>query len=151
MPAISLGQVLQIHHLLRIQNRQTFEKICQFANVAGPGIAAQRVDCCPAHAERRPVDRGLPLEQVLDQQRQIAEPRAQRRDLQWKDVQTIIQIGAKRAREDLRLQIAVSGRHDPHVAVDGMVAADAFEAAFLQHAQQLYLHLQGHVADLVEE
>ena len=34
---------------------------------------------------------------------------------------------------------------------DGVVAADALVDALLQHAQQLHLHRQAHVADLVEE
>ena len=42
-------------------------------------------------------------------------------------------------------------RDDAHVAANGLVAADALEAAFLQHPQQLDLHLQRHVADFVEE
>ena len=34
---------------------------------------------------------------------------------------------------------------------NGLVAADPFYFAFLQHAKQLGLHLQRHVADLVQK
>ena len=40
---------------------------------------------------------------------------------------------------------------DAHVAADGAVAADPLETSLLQHPQQLHLHLQRHVADLVQE
>ena len=40
---------------------------------------------------------------------------------------------------------------DAHVAVARDVAADALVHALLQDAQQLHLHRQAHVADLVEE
>ena len=43
------------------------------------------------------------------------------------------------------------GGDDAHVAADRHVIADALEHALLQHAQQLHLHRQAHVADLVEE
>ena len=43
------------------------------------------------------------------------------------------------------------GGDDAHIAFVLQRAAHALENAFLQHAQQLHLHRQAHVADLVEE
>ena len=43
------------------------------------------------------------------------------------------------------------GGDDAHVALARGVAADALVDALLQDAQQLHLHGQAHVADLVEE
>ena len=43
------------------------------------------------------------------------------------------------------------GGDDAHVALARDVAADALVDSFLQDAQQLHLHRQAHVADLVEE
>ena len=43
------------------------------------------------------------------------------------------------------------GRHQPHVHLDRLRAAEALELLLLQHAQQLGLQLRGDVADLVEE
>ena len=43
------------------------------------------------------------------------------------------------------------GRHQPHVHLDRLGAAQALELLFLQHAEQLGLQLRGDVADLVEE
>ena len=45
----------------------------------------------------------------------------------------------------------MGGGDDAHVAADRRVVADALEHALLQDAQQLHLHRQAHVADLVEE
>ncbi|MNL22668.1 hypothetical protein D3C87_1440240 [compost metagenome] len=42
-------------------------------------------------------------------------------------------------------------RNDAHVDALGLVAAHALEGALLQHAQQLDLHRQRHVADFIEE
>ena len=40
---------------------------------------------------------------------------------------------------------------DADVGAALLAAADALERALLQHAQQLHLHVEAHVADLVEE
>ena len=93
----------------------------------------------------------LPLHQMLDQYRQIIEPLAQRRHLQREYVQPVVQILAEAARDNGRIQVAMGRGDDAHVAADGFIAADPLEAALLQHAQQFHLHLQRHVADLVQE
>src|SRR5258708_6129352 len=49
------------------------------------------------------------------------------------------------------LQILVRGRDDPHVNLQRIARADALEGLFLKHAQQLGLHLEADVADLIEE
>ena len=52
---------------------------------------------------------------------------------------------------DQLFQVAVGGDDDAHVHGDGAVSADAFDLALFQHAQQLGLHGERHVADLIEE
>ena len=49
------------------------------------------------------------------------------------------------------LQVAVRGGDEPHVDADRLDAADALELALLQRAQELHLHLDRDLADLVEE
>ena len=49
------------------------------------------------------------------------------------------------------LQVAVGGHNHARVHRDVLVSADALQLAFFQDAQQLGLHGQGHVANLVEE
>ena len=67
------------------------------------------------------------------------------------DIQPVIEIGAEQAVGHHPFQVAVGGGDDPHVGLDGRVAADALEAAFLEHAEHLALHQGRHVADFVEE
>ncbi len=42
-------------------------------------------------------------------------------------------------------------RENAHVRATLLAAADTLEDALLEHAQQLHLHVDAHVADLVEE
>jgi alpha-D-ribose 1-methylphosphonate 5-triphosphate synthase subunit PhnL len=90
-------------------------------------------------------------EKVLRQQRNVLAPLAQRRQLRRDHVEAVVQVLAELAAGDRLLQVAVGGRDDAHVDLARSVAADGPHLAFLQHAQQLDLQLQRHVADLVEE
>jgi hypothetical protein len=123
---------------------------CKFPNVTGPCIAAETGYRVPAEGCAGSLA-ALPRGQILDEQRQIAEPFPQRRDLQWKHIQAIVEIFAKSAGEYLRLEIPVGRGDDADVAVHGPIASDPFEAAFLQHAQQFHLHLHRHIADFVQK
>ena len=68
-----------------------------------------------------------------------------------KDVEPVVEVLAELAVGDQLLEVAVRRRDHAHVDANGLAAADALELALLQHAQQLDLHVQRHVADLVEE
>ena len=50
-----------------------------------------------------------------------------------------------------RLEIAVGRRHQPHVDADGLDPAHPLELALLQDAQELDLHLDRDLRDLVEK
>ena len=49
------------------------------------------------------------------------------------------------------MEIAVGGDDDADIHVDGLGAADAFEAAFFENAQKLCLDRKRQLADFVEE
>ena len=52
---------------------------------------------------------------------------------------------------DLFQQIAVRGRNNAHIYLDGRSSANFVKLSFLQDAQQFNLKVQGHRRDLVEE
>ena len=52
---------------------------------------------------------------------------------------------------DLFLEVLVGGGEHADVRLERLIATDAAELAFLQHAQELALHGQRHVADFIEE
>ena len=74
-----------------------------------------------------------------------------RRQLDAHDLEPVVEVLAERARGDRLVQVAVGGRDQPDVDLDRLVRADPDDLAALQHAQQLDLGGQRHVADLVEE
>jgi hypothetical protein len=54
-------------------------------------------------------------------------------------VQAVEQVLAEASAFDVVDQVAVGGRDDPHVHLDGLPSADRLDLALLEGAQQFYL------------
>src|SRR5207248_2629372 len=91
------------------------------------------------------------LEEELRQLRNVVEPIAQRRKLNFHGVQAVEQILAEAALRDLLVQAGIGGREEAHVRPLYLARAHRRELAGLQHPQELRLLLRRHVADLVEK
>src|SRR5690606_30842105 len=109
-----------------------------------------------AHRGRREADRRTALglaapHEIVDQIRQVFETLAKRRHADREHVQAEEEVLAELAGRDPSLEIAVRCGKDPHVRAPALRAADTLEYPLLQHAQQLHLHIEAHVPDLVEE
>jgi hypothetical protein len=90
-------------------------------------------------------------EKVLDEYGDVDRALTQRGQSNGNDVEPIKQVFAEGALCDELLEIAVRRRDEAHVDVNGLDATDALELALLQRAEQLHLHLDRDLADLVEE
>ena len=66
---------------------------------------------------------------------------AQARNADGHDIEPVIEVFAKPALGDQRLQVTIGRRNDAHGHVDRLLAADAVKLAFLEHAQQLGLRI----------
>ena len=66
-------------------------------------------------------------------------------------MQAIIEVLAESPLRDRLLEVDVGGGEDADIDLEGAVAADGLEGAFLQDAQELGLELDGELADLVEQ
>ena len=97
------------------------------------------------------VELGVPLDEVVGQDRDLLHPLAQRRHDDVDDVEAVIEILAEPAFGHCPLEVLVGGGQHPHVGVQGRLAADARELAILQHVQQLGLERGVQIADLVQE
>ncbi|MNZ11188.1 hypothetical protein D3C78_280510 [compost metagenome] len=134
-----------------MHDRHALHQVGQLAHVARPVVVAQRHDRGGVEADGTALLVLHARDELVDQQRDVFHPLAQRRHLDGEDVEAVVEILAEAAGLDHLFEVLVGGGDDAHVDVLGLVAADPLEGALLQHAQQLDLHLQRHVADLVEE
>ena len=88
---------------------------------------------------------------MLDEQRRVAGALTERREADRDDVESVEEILAERALRDQLLQIAVRRCDEADVDAHRLDPADALELALLERAKELHLHLDGDLADLVEE
>ena len=78
-------------------------------------------------------------------------PLTQRRQLQRKHIEPVIEVCPEFFLADAATEVAVRGGDHPHIGADGLIAAYALELPLLQHAQQFDLHVRWHFTDLVEK
>src|SRR5690606_20805372 len=128
------------------------EHVLELADVAGPRVGLEGGEGVVGDAGDRLLQALVELlDDVLDEQRDVAGPLAQRWDLQRDDVQAVVQVLAEVPALDLLLEIAVRRRDQPDVYLERLDATDPLELALLDRAQELDLHLDRDLADLVEE
>src|SRR6266436_6340808 len=85
------------------------------------------------------------------EERNIFATLAERRQLDGDHAEAVIEILAEAALGNLLLEILVGGGDDSDVDVIFFVATNRPDLAFLEHAVQLDLHGQAHIADFVNE
>ena len=88
---------------------------------------------------------------MLEQHQRILAALAQRGDLQRRDVQPVVEVGAEAPLVGGLAQVLLGRGDNPDIQRNQLVGTHALHDAFLQQAQQLDLHVQAHALDLVEE
>src|SRR5947209_5716514 len=90
-------------------------------------------------------------EEVCGQVRDIRGPFTQRRNVDREHIEPEIEVPPELVRLNELRQVVVRGGKDAQVDRFTTSGADRRYKAVLKHAQQLRLHVQVHVADLVEQ
>ena len=75
----------------------------------------------------------------------------QRRQLNRKHVEPVVQVGAEALRCHHLRQVCVCRGDQPDVSAQRVRAAEALELPLLQNSKQFRLHLERRLADLIEE
>jgi len=136
----------------RVQNDHAFDKIAQFAHVAGPGVGFEALQSFGREIRRNSAVHGAQTGcEAMKQRRDIGPSLAQGRQVQRHDAQPVVEIFPKRAGGNGFFKILVGGGHHPHIHPDGAAAAHPLEGLLLKDAQDLGLGLQAHVTDLVKK
>ena len=131
---------------------EPLDEVLQLPDVSRPVVVPEKL-----HDLRiRPGD--LPVELAVEFIDKVAHERGdvllalpQRRDVDRHDVEPVEEVLPEETFLHILLEVAVRGGHEPHVHLDRLDAAHPFELVILDHPQELYLHLPGKIADLVQE
>ena len=128
------------------------ERVLQLAHVARPAVAHERLADVVGHPDDAGAELAVDLvDEEVDQLGDVRAPIPERRHEDAHHVQAEEQILAEAAAADGALEILVRRRDDADVGADRLATTDPRELALLEHAQELGLERERHVADLVEE
>ena len=145
-------QVLGFDRVAGREVGEPLHQVAQLADVAGPGVAFEPLAGGGGELRRAAAGAAAELAQeMLGQQQHVVAAVAQRRQLERHDVEAEVQVLAESLGADQLGQLLVRGGQHADVGVDRRAAADADDRLFLEHAEQLGLAGEAHVADLVEE
>src|SRR5581483_9804719 len=126
--------------------------VSQFPDVPRPEMLLQGRDCLIREPNRFPAILSADLlGEVLRQLRNVLTTLSQWRDNQRKDVYTVKSILAELTFSCKRSEIAMRGDDYPHIYPDRLIPAHPFHLIFFQYSEQLGLHGQRHVTDLIQE
>src|ERR1700722_19967572 len=86
-----------------------------------------------------------------NQVRDIRRAFTQRRKLNGKYIEPVVEVHAEPAFSHLLFQVFIGGRYDPDIQRDTFSAANPLYLFFLQDPEQLDLKVDWHFADLIQE
>src|SRR5262249_26599092 len=134
------------------EHKERLERVLELAHVAGPRVLEERAQRrLGGHLKRRAVAPVEARDEVLDEERHVLAPLAERRQLNGEDAPPLGEIAPDLARLDHTPEIAVRRRDYAHVETAGGGGAERSHLAVLHGPQELRLQREGQVLDLVEE
>src|SRR5271170_8029473 len=91
------------------------------------------------------------VKEIFDQQRDVGAPFAQWRHYNWNDLETIEEVLAEHPAFDSSDQVGVTGGYNTRIHAGGAVGADGAHNSVLEHAEELGLKPERHLANFVQK
>src|SRR6266849_4717638 len=134
------------------EDHRSVDGVLKLADVTGPRVAHEPLHHIGRNRLDAPAETsGVVRDEVAHEKRDVLGPLAKGREIDRKNVQPVVKVGAKLSRLDQLLERTVRRGDDPDVAPDRVRAPDPLELLLLEHAKELRLEVQRQVTDLVEE
>src|SRR5580692_43680 len=142
----------KINLITASQQHQPLHHVAQFPHIPRPGVRLQSRQSLRAKRNRLPsILRANLRRKMPHQQRDILSPLPQRRQHQRKNINPVKQILPEFLLPNPSFQITMRSHYHPHIHTHRLVATNALHFSFFQHPQQLGLHGQRHIANLIEK
>ena len=133
-------------------DHRSLDDIAQLSNVSRPRVSSEGIQAISANTLDSllvfPVEF---LDEVRDEQRQILEPVAQRRQLDGVNVETVVEVLAQSPLADRLMQRTIGCGEDSHVDRQLFACAETENSLLFENTEQFGLHLRPHLGDLVEQ
>src|SRR5262249_35521833 len=91
------------------------------------------------------------VHKIVDEQRNVLQTFPQRREINRKDFQAVVEIRTKLLVRNHFAEIAVSCRDQPYVDRNRSRAPEPFKFFFLQCAEDFSLQLKGQIANFIQK
>src|SRR5258708_29401033 len=145
-------QVVRLDARLRANNDQSLDEVAKLADVSRPRVPQQNLHGGIGELARSLAVRGAELvQEIPGQDGNVLFAVTQRRHEEGNYVQPVKEILAEGTARDFLFEILGRGWQDANIDTQRLAGADRLEALLFQHAQNLRLRAQTHVADFVEE
>src|SRR5580765_3449253 len=134
------------------QDHRALNEVLQFADISRPRIADQRIHYGLGNPRDLPVHRlGKLVDKISHQNRDVIAPLAKRRNVNWKNIQPVIEVGAKGSLLHHASQVAIRSCYQTNICANRSRPAQSFKFLLLQNSQQLWLQLQRYVAHFIQK
>src|SRR5215467_657393 len=135
-----------------LENHGAFDRVLEFANIARPIMSEQKASSLRSDAANRFLELAVvPVNEEVDERKNVFRPLAQRRDEDRNDREAVIKVLAKVAFAHGFFEIAVRCRDDADVDLHVAHASDAPDDLVFKHAQQLRLQQWRKFSDFIEK
>src|SRR5207247_1089364 len=146
------GQVAYGEDLAIAQDHGALDDVLELAHVAPPGISHERVQSVAIDTAHLAAELQVEFTyEMIRKQRDVLTMLPKRRQRDMDDVQAIEEITAESPGLDFLRKIPVGARDDADVDPDRLGATDRPHLFLLNHAQELHLQVQRHLADFIEK
>ncbi len=145
------GDGAQVQFLARIQRAETIDHVGEFTHVARPWVFLQSRHEIGFEANRLFAKAGAFFGKEGQQLHHVGIALTQGRRDHRQYVEAVIQVFTEPTCCNFGFQIAVGRGDHTHIHLHLARTTNRVNGAFLQHAQQLDLHVQRHVANFIQE
>src|SRR2546428_100258 len=150
--ADAVGQLLRVDALRFAQRHGTLHDVFQLADVPRPLVTTKQLERARGEfSPREATVGGDAVQEMVHKGRNVFFAIPQGWQINGDDVDAVEKIFAERTFSDEPAQTAVCRRDDTHVHANGVLPTHRAELALLEGPQELALHADAHVADLVEQ
>src|SRR5262249_18043182 len=147
-----LRKIADVEHGRIAENDRPEYRVFKLTDVSGPIEPREKRRCVRGHsAERLVLFAGKTVDEIPRESGNVFSPHTQWGNVDWKDVEPIVQVLAELAAAHKLRQIAIGGRDDAYVHLYGPLRTHGIDFAFLQRAQELDLNVEAQLADLVQK
>ena len=140
-----------VNHVLIAKDRCAEHFVVELADVARPRILDERVRGSHRQFERRPICGPMLSQKMPSQRDDVCATLPKRWNVNGDNRHAVVEVFAKVAGCHLVDEVSIGRSDQPEIGLSFRRGSNRPKSSLLKDAEQFYLLVQGHLADLVEK